>query len=188
MAEVSLVKLHSDECHWTLLMIRVVTFLQTPETSGIFHGSFHLEEVSFFHLTGRNGRNKKIAVVIFANLLFQINKPNTSNWLLQTTYTEPPRKKIFQYLPFLPISSGSNWNNSYLPVSSGCPWRKTFLPEEKQPNDDNSTTVQVMAWCRQATCHHLSQCWPRIMSPFGVTRPQWVNLCQKSRIHVPDHF
>ena len=42
--------------------------------------------------------------------------------------------------------------------------------------DDNSTLVQVMAWCRQATSHYLSQCWPRSMSPNGVTRPQWVNL------------
>ena len=27
--------------------------------------------------------------------------------------------------------------------------------------DDKSTLVQVMAWCRQATSHYLSQCWPR---------------------------
>ena len=31
-----------------------------------------------------------------------------------------------------------------------------------------------MAWCRQATNHYLSQCWPSSMSPSGVTRPQWV--------------
>ena len=40
--------------------------------------------------------------------------------------------------------------------------------------DDKSTLVQVMAWCHQATSHYLSQCWPRFMSPNGVTRPQWV--------------
>ena len=27
--------------------------------------------------------------------------------------------------------------------------------------DDQSTLVQVMAWCHQAPSHHLSQCWPR---------------------------
>ena len=27
-----------------------------------------------------------------------------------------------------------------------------------------------MTWCRQATSHYLSQCWPRSMSPYGVTR------------------
>ena len=41
--------------------------------------------------------------------------------------------------------------------------------------DDKSTLVQVMAWYRQATSHYLSQCWPSSMSPYGVTRPQWVN-------------
>ena len=37
--------------------------------------------------------------------------------------------------------------------------------------DDKSTLVQVMAWCRQAPSHYLSQCWPRSMSPYA----QWVN-------------
>ena len=41
--------------------------------------------------------------------------------------------------------------------------------------DDKSTLVQVMAWCRQATSHYRSQCWPRSMSPYDVTRSQWVN-------------
>ena len=41
--------------------------------------------------------------------------------------------------------------------------------------DDKSTLVQLMAWCRQATSHYQSQCWPSFMSPYGVTRPQWVN-------------
>ena len=40
--------------------------------------------------------------------------------------------------------------------------------------DDKLTLVQVMAWCRQATSHYVSQCWPRSMSPNNVTRPQWV--------------
>ena len=41
--------------------------------------------------------------------------------------------------------------------------------------DDQSTLVQVMAWCSQATSHYLSQYWPRSLSPYGVTRPQWIN-------------
>ena len=40
--------------------------------------------------------------------------------------------------------------------------------------DVKPTFVQVMAWCRQATSHYLSQCWTRSMSPYGITRPQWV--------------
>ena len=42
--------------------------------------------------------------------------------------------------------------------------------------DGKSTLVHVMAWCRQATSHYLSQCWPRFMPPYGVTRPQWINV------------
>ena len=42
--------------------------------------------------------------------------------------------------------------------------------------DDKSTLVQVMAWCCQATCHYLNQCWPRSLTPYGITRPQWVNF------------
>ena len=49
----------------------------------------------------------------------------------------------------------------------------TWKPQDL--TDDKSTLVQIMAWCRQATSHYLSQCRPRSMSPNGVTRPQWVN-------------
>ena len=42
--------------------------------------------------------------------------------------------------------------------------------------DGKSTLEQVMAWCRQAASHYLSQCWPRSLSPYGVIRPQWVKL------------
>ena len=33
-----------------------------------------------------------------------------------------------------------------------------------------------MAWCHQATSHYLCQCWPSSMSPYGITRAQWVNV------------
>ena len=42
-------------------------------------------------------------------------------------------------------------------------------------SDDKSTLVQVMAWCHQATSHYLSHCWPRSMSKYGISRPQWVH-------------
>ena len=42
--------------------------------------------------------------------------------------------------------------------------------------DDQSTLVQVMAWCRPTSSHYLSQCWPRSLLPHGVTRPQWVKI------------
>ena len=47
-----------------------------------------------------------------------------------------------------------------------------WMPQNS--TNDKSTLVQVMTWCRQATSHCLSQCWPRSLSPYGVTRTQWV--------------
>ena len=49
--------------------------------------------------------------------------------------------------------------------------------------DDKSTLVQVMAWCRQATSHYLNQCWPRSISPYGVTGPRWVNYIPFASSH-----
>ena len=69
---------------------------------------------------------------------------------------------IFNLVLLIGIFPSSNDNTLRL-----MPWHLT---------DDKSTLVQVMAWCRQATSHYLSQCRPRSLSPYGVTRPQWVNL------------
>ena len=41
--------------------------------------------------------------------------------------------------------------------------------------NEQSTLVQVMVWCRQATGHYLSWCWPRSLSLYDTTRPHWVN-------------
>ena len=41
--------------------------------------------------------------------------------------------------------------------------------------NDKSALVQVMAWCRQATSHYLSQSWQRSMSPYVAMKPQWVH-------------
>ena len=47
--------------------------------------------------------------------------------------------------------------------------------------DNVSTVVQVMTWCCQATSHYLSQCWPRCMLLYGITRSQWDILCRLPR-------
>ena len=57
--------------------------------------------------------------------------------------------------------------------SISCEIALRWMPQDL--TDDKSTLVKVMAWCRQATSHYLSQCWPRSLSPNGVTRPQLVN-------------
>ena len=55
-----------------------------------------------------------------------------------------------------------------------------WMPQDL--TDDKSTLVQVLAWWRQATSHYLSQCWPTSMSPYGVTRPQWVKSHYQRRL------
>ena len=59
---------------------------------------------------------------------------------------------------------------------SSCDNVLRWMPQDL--TDDKSTLVQVMAWCRQATSHYLNQCWPRSPTPYGVTRPQWVNTLE----------
>ena len=66
-------------------------------------------------------------------------------------------------------ASFSDWWTRYVSCEITIRWFPLDLTDHK------STLVQVMAWCRQAASHYMSQCWPRSMSPYGVTRPQWVN-------------
>ena len=75
-------------------------------------------------------------------------------------------ENIFQNVFFKLIS----WMDT---LSNSCETALRSMPQN--PSDDKSTLVQVMAWCRQAASHYLSQCCPRSLSPYGVTRPQWVN-------------
>ena len=56
----------------------------------------------------------------------------------------------------------------------GISWEITLIWMSLDFTNDQSILVQVMAWCRQATSHYLSQCWPRYLSPYGVKRPEWV--------------
>ena len=76
-------------------------------------------------------------------------------------------ENVFQNVFFKLIS----WIDT---LSNSCETALRSMPQN--PSDDKSTLVQVMAWCRQAASHYLSQCCPRSLSPYGVTRPQWVNL------------
>ena len=41
--------------------------------------------------------------------------------------------------------------------------KKTLRSMPLDLSDDKSLLVQVMSWCRQASSHYLSQCWPRSM-------------------------
>ena len=74
-------------------------------------------------------------------------------------------KEIFRKVIFQLILVVDGWSISCKMVLKWMPMDLT---------DSKSTLVQVMAWCRQATSHYMSQCWPRSLSPYGVIRPQWV--------------
>ena len=99
---------------------------------------------------------------------------NTGNWNSYSKKTDfnslaPGRPgchfetAIFNLVLLIGIFTSSNYN--------ALRWMPLDLTEDK------STLVQVMAWCRQATSHYLSQCWPSSMSPYGLTRQQWVKTC-----------
>ena len=57
-------------------------------------------------------------------------------------------------------------------ILSNCRKLQIFPGQCTQDTTNNrSTLAWAMAWCR----HNLNQCWPRSMSPYGVTRPLWIN-------------
>ena len=87
------------------------------------------------------------------------------NWLCFNSLGPGRFKFKFRLVIFKPILVNGGWGISY---EIALRW----MPQDL--TDDKSTLVQVMA-SGQATSHYLSQCWPRSMSPYGVTRLQWVN-------------
>ena len=99
-------------------------------------------------------------------LITQQTLCNLSYWVIILNSSAPGRPRchfktaIFNLVLLIGIFTSSKDN-----ALRRMPWDLT---------DDKSTLVQVMAWCRRATSHYPSQCWPSSMSPYGVTRPQWV--------------
>ena len=54
--------------------------------------------------------------------------------------------------------------------------------------DDISQLAQVLAWCRQVSSHYLSQHWHGPMSPYAVTKPQWVHVWMKPIYQHPSNI
>ena len=93
-------------------------------------------------------------------------------WFEQINSLTPGRFKVnFRWVMFKLILVVNGW---------GISCETALIWVSMDHTYDKSTLVQVMAWCPQATSHYLSQCWPRSMSPYGVTRPQWVNKRRKA--------
>ena len=57
-------------------------------------------------------------------------------------------------------------------LGNSCEVALRWMPQNL--GNEKLTLVQAMAWYHQATSHYLNKCWPRSMSPYGITRPQWV--------------
>ena len=111
-------------------------------------------------------------------LLYGITTPQWVNWLwtsLAHTYHEMP--SISNPLPT--VRYGSNFKSVVFKhmfrikfVSTSSEIALRWIPENTF--EGKSTMGQVMAWCSHASSHYLRQCWPRSMSPYGVTRPKWI--------------
>ena len=59
-------------------------------------------------------------------------------------------------------------------MSTSCEIALRWMPQDIF--DDKSTLIQDMTWCCQATSHYLSQSSSRSVSPYAITRPEWVNI------------
>ena len=58
---------------------------------------------------------------------------------------------------------------AFVKISICIIWRYSKIPIR-------DTSRKPLAWCRQATRNHLSQCWPRSLSPYGVAMPQMCSI------------
>ena len=56
-----------------------------------------------------------------------------------------------------------------------------WMPQDL--TDDKSRLVQLMAWCRQATSHYMSQCWISSLSLYSVARPHFKVLSEVCRLN-----
>ena len=91
--------------------------------------------------------------------IFTCSYHNALRWIHVASFT----KKVNQWLAKRPLRTNGHLANRWL----------TSLVKEATGDltYEKSTLVQVMAWCCQATSSYQSQCWPRPLSPFGITRP-----------------
>ena len=78
-----------------------------------------------------------------------------------------------------PVRCGRNFKSTIFKLiiqnssfGTHCEIALKWMPQNLTSN--MATLVQVMVWCHQATSHYLSQFWPKSLSPYDLTRPQWV--------------
>ena len=95
-----------------------------------------------------------------------VGPKNLAIWELQLNSLAPGKFEwYFRYVIFQGILVIGGWASS---CEIALVWTSVDFA------NDQSMLVQVMAWWHQATSHYLSQCWPRSMLPYGITRAQWI--------------
>ena len=105
-------------------------------------------------------------------------------WHHQITAVIRPMQTFLKWKFINSLASGKfEWDFRYvifkqILVIDGCgiSYEIALILMSLDSADDQSTLVQVMAWCPQTASHYLSQCWPRYLSPYCVSRPQCVNF------------
>ena len=130
----------------------LIIFHTTEHDCLIGHANLYLCHTAHWGLRKNNGGQLAADNIFVCNL---------THWPLGDF------NKILEKIIFTPILVTDGCD-----ISSEIALRWTSL----DLNDDKSTLVQVMAWCHQATSHYLGQCWPKSLPPYGITRPQWVNI------------
>ena len=133
-------------CKWSETIIVVTIMILTAHRSKMYFGSIVI----------LNGESTRLCVITF--LWLQLIGPCWMQLWYWISHFQTHVKDIYIYI--------------YIILSISCEIARRWLTQVF--TDDKLTLVQVMAWCRQATSHYLRQCWPWSMSPYGVTRPQWI--------------
>ena len=104
----------------------------------------------------------------------------TEFWTLycpRTMHFSERRRASLRTLPTSLI--GRDWGNNGTICNSTCAARCRLLDRLMiMPSDECHWHLLMMSqhWCCQATSHYQCQCWPRVTSPYGITRLQWVDV------------
>ena len=98
----------------------------------------------------------------------------SGNFEMANILSWPQWDKI--YMLSIPERCGSNIKTHFIYSYLGC-FLKYYCQMAQNSIHDISTLVQVMACCHKASNHHLKQCWPRSLVPYGINGPQCIKIC-----------
>ena len=113
----------------------------------------------------------------FADDIFKRIFSNENVWIsIEISLKFVPKSPINNIPALVQIMAWRRWGDKPLsePMMVSLPTH--ICVTRPQWVNGKSALLQVMAWCCQATIHHLSQCWPRALLRYGATRPQWDKL------------